>query len=141
MNDSLIYRVADTFKTDMFLVKKDVRGLVTGHQFVVAGSWKVNTDITIIVDENSDKLVSAMARIVGNLWAYLVVVEEASWVLFFDGSRVKLRAGAEREFGLGNAQTTLKKLKPCITRAFTRPAGAKSQGLWKPIDIAASGLL
>lgn len=140
MNDALIYKVADTFKTDLFLTNKTIRGLVQDRIFDVHGLWKVKSDMTIIVDENSDKLATAFVRILGNLWGYLVVTEDSSFLLFFDGSRAKIHVGAEKEFGLGNAQVSLKKLKPSISRAFMKMTGPKGTP-WEPVDLAATGLL
>jgi hypothetical protein len=140
MNDDLIYRVADTFKTDLFLVGKEVRGLLQDHQFKVHGLWTLKSDITVVLDENGSKLVSAMAKVLGNLWVYTVVTSDSTWALFFDAQHVKLRVGAEKDFGLGNAQVTLKKLKPHITRVFCKqtgkPDGRTSQG-WEPVELAA----
>lgn len=144
MNDDLIYKVADAFKTDMFHVGTQVRGLITDHKFKV-GDWTLKSDITIVVDENTDKLVSAMARVLGNLWSYFIVTKQGQWLLFFDGSRVKLHIGAESEFGLGNAKNSLKKIKPALTRVFhmaaVPPGGATSPIRWEPMDLSVTDSL
>jgi len=138
VNDALIYKVADAYKTDLFHVGSQVRGLITDHQFRV-GDWNLKSDITIIIDENTEKMVSAMARVLGNLWSYFIVTKSGQWMLFFDGSRVKLHPGAEAEFGLGNAKNSLKKLKPALTRVFymaASPEDGTSTSLWEPMDLS-----
>jgi len=138
MNDDLIYKVADAYHTDLFHVGNQVRGLIQDHKFKV-GDWNLKSDITIVLDENTDKLVSAMARIIGNLWSYFIVTKQGQWMIFFDGSRVKLHTGAEAEFGLGNAKNSLKKLKPALTRVFHMaavPAGGSTAIRWEPMDLS-----
>ena len=135
MNDDLLFRLADTFKTDLYHVGSDVRGLIASHTFKI-GEWISKGDITIVVDENSEKMVSALARIYGNLWTYCLITKEGTWLLFFDGSRVKLHVGAEREFGLGNAKNSLKKLKPALTRVFYMGAAEAAHKMWEPMDLA-----
>ena len=136
MNDDLIYKVADAYRTDMFHVGSHVRGLITDHKFTV-GDWNLKSDITIILDENTDNMVSAMARVLGNLWSYFIVTKSGQWMLFFDGSRVKLHVGAEAEFGLGNAKNSLKKLKPALTRVFHMAATEHGVvGSWEPMDLS-----
>lgn len=134
--DSMIYRVADTMNTDLFKVDSQIRGLIESHVFNVHDLWGVKSDITICLDEHNGKLATAFFKVLGSLWGYLVVTNEAAWVLFFDGSRAKIRAGAEKEFGLGNAQATLKKLRPSVTRAFSKARshnGAPS--FWEPAVV------
>lgn len=138
MNEQLIYKLADAFQTDMCHVGNDVRGLIQGHVFSL-GPWVVKSDITIIVDENSPTMVSALVRVLGNLWGYFMATSEGTWLLFFDGSRVKLHVGAEHEFGLGSANTSLKKLKPAITRVFhmaSPPLGKANQNTWEPMPLS-----
>lgn len=137
MNDDLIYKVADAFKTDMFHVGSDVRGLIPGHEFKV-GQWTCKSDVTIIFDENTDHMVSALGRILGNLWVYFMATKNGQWALFFDGSHVKLRVGSEKEFGLGNAKNSLKKLKPAITRVFqmVEPAAEGMGKHWEPMPLS-----
>jgi hypothetical protein len=141
MNDDLIYKLADTFKTDMFHVGSDIRGLIPSHQFKI-GEWVAKGDITIIVDENTKHLVSALARIYGNLWAYFMATQEGTWMLFFDGSVAKLHPGNEKSFGLGNARNSLKKLRPALTRVFHMahtPHGESAK--WEPMDLAVTDSL
>lgn len=143
MNDALIYKLADAFQTDMFHVGSDVRGLATNHEFKI-GPWLIKSDITIIVDENTENMVSALARVLGNLWGYFMATKEGTWMLFFDGSHVKLHPGAEHEFGLGNARNSLKKLKPAITQVFHMPspvAGKPNIKTWEPMDLSVTDTL
>jgi len=136
MNDDLVYKVADAFQTDMFHVGADIRGLIPSHQFKV-GQWVAKGDVTIVVDENTDNMCSAVARIYGNLWSYFIATAEGTWLLFFDGSKAKIHVGAEREFGLGNAKASLKKLKPSITRVFyMNSLFSEVPNLWEPMDLA-----
>lgn len=121
MNEQLIYRLADVLKTDMFQVGKDIRGLVTDHVIDVAGIWQVKTDVTVIVDENTDKLLTAMVRVVGDLWGYFMATDDDTWMLFFDGGSVKLHVGSEKEFGLGSAKASISKIKNSLTAAYHRP--------------------
>lgn len=130
--EQLLYKIADTFKTDLFLVGKDIRGLVADHQLDVAGAWQLKTDVTVIVDESTEKLVSALTRMVDGLWAYAVSTTDGIWLLFFDGDRVKLKPGKEKELGLGSAKATLSKIKSSVTRAFFRKSG--SGAVWEPVD-------
>lgn len=140
MNENLIYRVADTFQTDLFQMGKQIRGVVPEHKFHIARNWTLKSDITLVVDENTEKMVTAFARILGNLWAYLVVINSDSWILFFDGSRVKIRQGAEKEFGLGSSKATLERIKPSVSRVFHRHQDLGSGARWEPINLADLGL-
>lgn len=134
MSDDLVFRVADIMRTDLFLVGKSIRGRILGHKFKI-GDWETSSDITIIIDENSPSLTSALVRLLGNLWAYIIVTESDNFMLFFDGSHLHLKPGAEAEIGLGNASVTLKKIKNSITRVFHRGSGLSVS--WEPQSLEA----
>ena len=135
MNDQLIYKIADCFQTDLYLVDKQIRGVVQGHTMNLGDIWAVRTDVTICVDENTDKLVTAFVRVCGNLWGYMMSTEKGVWMIFFDNDHVKLRVGGEKEFGLGNAKSTIGKLKNAMTRAFFCSHNRDAKFKWEPVDL------
>ncbi len=128
--DHLLYLLADLLNQNVYLVNNEYRAH-TEHEFDVGGVWTLKSPVTVCVDEKSEKLVTAFMRIRKSLWAYVVITEQGKWLLFFDNDRVKIRLGAEREFGHGNGMSTIKRLKSAITGAVSFVDGA-----WKPTSPA-----
>jgi hypothetical protein len=135
MKDPLVYVIADLFQVNLHkLPDKSIRG-ARDLQLPIATMWEVSAPATVVVDENTDKLCTAFARIYGNLWCYAMATSDAVSVLFFDGTRVKIRVGAEKEFGLGSAAATMKRLQPHITRAFSCSVKHGAPAEWTPLDL------
>lgn len=137
VNEQLIYKLADTLQTDLFEVNGDIRGLVRSYQVEIEGLWKTKSDIVICVDENTDKMLSAFIRVVGNLWAYFMATEEGCWMLFFSGAEAKISVGAEGRFGTKKAHEAVLKLKPFFKRAFFRTSDkAIKDRPWTALNLA-----
>jgi hypothetical protein len=135
MKDPLVYTIADLFQVNLHkLPDNSIRG-ARDTTLPIAGMWEVNAPVTVVVDENTKNLCTAFARVYGNLWCYAMATAETVSILFFDGTRVKIRAGAEKEFGLGSAAATMARLHPHITRAFSCSVKHGDQAVWSPLEI------
>lgn len=135
MKDPLIYMLADTFQCNLHsLPDGTIRG-DTRISIDLAGVWQVTAPLTMVVDANIEHLATAFVRVYGHLWAYTLATLEGVTLMFFDASRVKIRAGAEKEFGLGNAPASVAKLKPHVTHTFFCKYAHGEAAVWAPITM------
>lgn len=131
INDKLMFKLADMLGIDLHYKDGAIRGFEE-RKFGIGGLWRVENDVTVVVDESSEKLVTAYSRIRKNLWAYLVITPVCQWVLFFDGAVAKMKVGAEHEHGVGDGNHTLARIKNAVTIAFVM-----EKGKWQQTDSAA----
>lgn len=112
----LLYGLADLLNTNIYQFRGEHRGLVQ-RETQLTGFCVLKSQVSICVDENTPKLVTAFVHLRKDLWMYVVITLEGKWLLFFNNSTTKIRPGAEREFGTGNGMDTVRRLGPAITEA------------------------
>ena len=118
--DNLLYPIADTLSIELHEVGDCIRGMSVTK--LAAGPWRIDADLIVVSDVLTVDTASFFAKIVGNLWLYLVSSTGQPLVAYvIDNSKLGLHVKDIRSFGgksVGDTLSKLNKRKPGLVTAY-----------------------
>lgn len=130
-SDQLVFKLSDAIGMDLYQYGTVFKG--AADMEIRIGSFTGKMSVVVHSDQVTSLRISAFVRIKGDYWMYLISADAGVWAFPFDGSKVKIRVGAEKDFGTGRINDTLKALKPAL--ASNAYEFNDSTGQWKDLNV------
>lgn len=129
-SETLVFQLADALQMDLYQQGASLRGAQDVR--VVLDGYEAHLPVTACSDHISKTAASLFVHVKCDYWLYMISSAAGVWAFPFDGSKVKIRVGAEKEFGLGDPKGTLAALKPALAAVAYEFVGEHAE--WKEID-------
>lgn len=115
-----LYSVADVFQTSLRESTTYKWWIGTGSVRTTLGPWDITVAPTVWSDEISETAVSAIAKLKGDVWAYLVVYpgDKGMAMVLFNGREAGVSRDSVATFCTGSYSTVLKKIQPHAVATF-----------------------
>jgi len=116
--DELLYGVTDSLQVELHEVEGKWRG--AGVRKMRVGMFEVTADMTICSDlvEEDEYMVTFLAKIVGDVWFYIISKKDDLSLKVFDGSVLNLKAKDAATFNSVNLKWALAKIEPAVRATY-----------------------
>jgi hypothetical protein len=131
MSKDALYFVADSLGLDLQVKKEKTFG-IANRKYSLAGI-KIGETVSVLIGPQTPKGIGAFVKLIGNVWAYLVV-SSTQTLYIVDAKKAGLNRASVNSFAEATCLLTLIKLSKCdsITRAFVY----KEKTGWLPASLS-----